>query len=1321
MTNNCYKKYTDKNKVSRVQNQEKSEVSFANSVSDVPKNLGPRKTSTEEKVTRSKLNSSSATTKNQKICVICGVSYHTKDQRRLYRISEQERAQRFLDLRELRQDKVFVRTSHIYDVDGVFAADIYYHRHCMRAYEMQLDENGDSIGNHEVPAPQTEIAGQSEEVPPLVAEEAMAHVIDGIVPKFRAGYIFTLSEVRDQVNRILPPDDGIRNRHIKKYLIEEFGEDVEFSTPSNKNKSSLFYSSEISLDKVVERLQPENILKESGLLIREYLRGVQFDLHDRFNDAADLQYSFENTAIPDEMMIFFSAVFHLSENVLRDDKISRNEKKPFDSKILKIKSLFQIMVFILSNGQERTPFQVMNGISIHATCKSFPLPSRLVKSLFTVLAFDNFDWIEWILSGLKSIHDTVIVAFQEASGEIQRKPCVSATSINKRSRSFDTKLPSQELKTFHKPPGKVTLPPDTKIDPPIQPEMFARINSDDFTWNLSRTLIDDDGAGQSERENESETVQTVSSWSAYNAVTCDDHQKIQNTASLPILPFPVTEYSTVYTAMCNFIEILNQLDQKHLPIVCDEGVYRIARHIQLLHPEKFGGMIFMLGSLHMAKILESCIGKYLSESGADHVLVETESFGVNVVEQVLAGSNYARSMKGFDILAEALQRLQIEAFLKECGPNKYGDELSTIKALQEAFSENNPSECKSLHKIFVNNAERLIQDFQEFVSKRREISPSFKYWDNFLSLHRLLKNFTRADREANWDLHEECVKLCLPILLIFDRTNYSRWLPLYYHDISTLKDYAPEVYEKFKQGKFVNKRTSINFTSVGYDHGLESSINLAQKSKSGTLGCTQNENYVTSWNLSYHEVLAICNYYRNLTNTKSENDGLRVHHESSPMITDRIERQVTNIMKYIGSRGSNPFQDGTDPLINLATKEIATAEAIKSLLNIFDDACEVWQEFCQKRFVNKSVSISDTISRFNLPNFKTPAKGDSNRQRKSKCLKEVKAAHEFSEIAKERKYDLHKLFSFKLTKEDILFNIDGTMKRNKSKSDLVKELERKFEMQIIQDIPDLIESTIIIDVMLQCRQMKWKEMRTFGDFAAAFCQRVSNLSNRGAIRIDLIFDSYSANSVKSGERSDRYKNHAIDIQMIDGWVPCPKQEKLFWGSNENKTKLQEFLRDYCLRKAQEIWPRIEIICSGTTDLPCQSSKQSDLDILQNDHIEKADSRIILHVFHACSEGTEKILVKSSDTDIVVLLLHYWRTFGEKGLKELWMLIGAASKKRYLPLHDLAKKCGPICSVLIPLHHLTGADYTSEVGTKRAGLEAGPETHLTSFAQGIYMH
>ena len=44
---------------------------------------------------------------------------------------------------------------------------------------------------------------------------------------------------------------------------------------------------------------------------------------------------------------------------------------------------------------------------------------------------------------------------------------------------------------------------------------------------------------------------------------------------LPVLPYPVTEYATVYTALKNFQSILSQLDQTHLPVTCDEGVYHI--------------------------------------------------------------------------------------------------------------------------------------------------------------------------------------------------------------------------------------------------------------------------------------------------------------------------------------------------------------------------------------------------------------------------------------------------------------------------------------------------------------------------------------------------------------------------------------------------------------------------------------------------------------------------------------------------------------------------------------------------------------------------
>ena len=47
------------------------------------------------------------------------------------------------------------------------------------------------------------------------------------------------------------------------------------------------------------------------------------------------------------------------------------------------------------------------------------------------------------------------------------------------------------------------------------------------------------------------------------------------TGFLSFIPHPVTEHTIVYTAMKNFMKVLQQLDQKALPIFCDEGLYRI--------------------------------------------------------------------------------------------------------------------------------------------------------------------------------------------------------------------------------------------------------------------------------------------------------------------------------------------------------------------------------------------------------------------------------------------------------------------------------------------------------------------------------------------------------------------------------------------------------------------------------------------------------------------------------------------------------------------------------------------------------------------------
>ena len=115
----------------------------------------------------------------------------------------------------------------------------------------------------------------------------------------------------------------------------------------------------------------------------------------------------------------------------------------------------------------------------------------------------------------------------------------------------------------------------------------------------------------------------------------------------------------------NFNRILGYIDQAKLPVTCDEGVFHIAREIQLTRPNEFHDLVLCMGTFHMAKVALGCLGKYLKGSGAETIFVESATFGVNVVDNVLCGKNYNRSFTGLQLLKEALLRLQWDAFFKD--------------------------------------------------------------------------------------------------------------------------------------------------------------------------------------------------------------------------------------------------------------------------------------------------------------------------------------------------------------------------------------------------------------------------------------------------------------------------------------------------------------------------------------------------------------------------------------------------------------------------------------------------------------------------------
>ena len=108
---------------------------------------------------------------------------------------------------------------------------------------------------------------------------------------------------------------------------------------------------------------------------------------------------------------------------------------------------------------------------------------------------------------------------------------------------------------------------------------------------------------------------SIPSFTATDSLIKYEKYPLTGIAFTPIIPHPATEYDTIHTCMKNFQDVLSQNDLECGPLWCDEGVYRIAKELQLLDRDGLSNIFIGLGGFHLEKVIISCIGKFLEESG----------------------------------------------------------------------------------------------------------------------------------------------------------------------------------------------------------------------------------------------------------------------------------------------------------------------------------------------------------------------------------------------------------------------------------------------------------------------------------------------------------------------------------------------------------------------------------------------------------------------------------------------------------------------------------------------------------------------------------
>ena len=185
------------------------------------------------------------------------------------------------------------------------------------------------------------------------------------------------------------------------------------------------------------------------------------------------------------------------------------------------------------------------------------------------------------------------------------------------------------------------------------------------------------------------------------------------------------------------------------------------------------------------------------------------------------------------------------------------------------------------------------------------------------------------------------------------------------------------------------------------------------------------------------------------------------------------------------------------------------------------------------------------------------------------------------------------------------------------------------------------------------------------------------------LRLDLVWDSYKGDSLKANSQGKMWKGGAQSATIPGNW-------QNFLREDLNKKELFSFLSKSLIQSFIEATKEL-VVTDGEQVLYVPS--QNDLHLLSPCSHEEADMHMLLHVAHAAQHGQQRIIIRTVDTDVVVLALMVSQTLPAN--TEVLLAFGTGKSFRYLAAHRMSSCLGSDRSLALPMFHaLTGCDTVS---------------------------
>ena len=390
--------------------------------------------------------------------------------------------------------------------------------------------------------------------------------------------------------------------------------------------------------------------------------------------------------------------------------------------------------------------------------------------------------------------------------------------------------------------------------------------------------------------------------------------------------------------------------------------------------------------------------------------------------------------------------------------------------------------------------------------------------------------------------------------------------------------------------------------------------------------------------------------------------------------------QVYNMMTV------NPFQATQFQKIDSPMMFPTTVEM--DCQRLFDLGKVQYKDFVRSRFVlgTKDV-IKTTIPRNNLKlpkNWVSEAVYSPQIKLSPSIITKLQAACE------SRAEPAKKIFEQEFTNVPECFIDKEGKPFHSSKSELFKTLIPSSE-----NVPRTFDG-LIVDVSVIVRSLATvinTSNFTYIEFVNHVLRYIEDMAVKiQASRLDIVFDSYLNNSIKSATRQGRGMAGRVIFQEGD---QLPENLQEFLLNSDNKTNLNHLFQKQASNPIFWQWPG-EVVTTYGKKVWSRHDGVKELGTWIDQVHEEADNRMLIHAKDMLDAGLKSINVRTADTDVIVIFLSYYLQFKEyASLSSIWIEFGKKDSKRFISLANAYNDLGESLCLAMPFFFaFCGCDSTT---------------------------